>query len=77
MTTSELVASSIEALIEKYKHEITRDGDWWWGNDSVDINIHCPNDDGVYPAKSPVGMFPLYIPNDLGQVVTLAQEYYG
>lgn len=48
MTTSELVASSIEALIEKYKHEITRDGDWWWGNDSVDINIHCPNDDGVY-----------------------------
>ena len=35
------------------------------------------NDDGVYPAKSPVGMFPPYIPNDLGKVVNLAKEYYG
>ena len=35
------------------------------------------NDDGVYPAKSPVGMFPTYIPNDLGKVVNLAKEYYG
>jgi hypothetical protein len=35
------------------------------------------NDDGVYPAKSPVGMFPQYIPNDLGKVVNLAKEYYG
>lgn len=41
------------------------------------IREFVTNDDGVYPAKSPVGMFPLYIPNDLGQVVTLAQEYYG
>lgn len=35
------------------------------------------NDDGVYPAKSPVGMFPLYMPNDLALVVEGAREYYG
>lgn len=35
------------------------------------------NDDGVYPAKSPVGMFDeLYIPNDLGYVVAKANAYY-
>ena len=33
------------------------------------------NDDGVYPAKSPVGMFDgLYIPNDLGYVVKKSEE---
>ena len=41
------------------------------------IREFVTNDDGVYPAKSPVGMFPIYIPNDLGKVVTMAQEYYG
>lgn len=35
------------------------------------------NDDGIYPAKSPVGMFDLYIPNDLGLVVEKVAEYYG
>ena len=40
------------------------------------IREFVTNDDGVYPAKSPVGMFPLYIPNDLGLVVEKAQEYY-
>ena len=34
------------------------------------------NDDGVYPAKSPIGMFDLYIPNDLGLVVDKIAEYY-
>lgn len=35
------------------------------------------NDDGVYPAKSPVGMFDdLYIPNDLGYVVKKSEEFY-
>lgn len=34
------------------------------------------NDDGVYPAKSPVGMFDLYIPNDLGLVSQKVKEYY-
>lgn len=41
------------------------------------IREFVTNDDGVYPAKSPVGMFPLYIPNDLGAVVEIAKEYYG
>lgn len=35
------------------------------------------NDDGVYPAKSPIGMFDLYIPNDLGLVVRKISEYYN
>lgn len=41
------------------------------------IREFVTNDDGQYPAKSPVGMFPLYIPNDLGYVVEAAKEYYG
>lgn len=35
------------------------------------------NDDGIYPSKSPVGMFDLYIPNDLGLVVEKINEYYN
>lgn len=41
------------------------------------IRQFVTNDDGFYPAKSPVGMFPLYVPNDLGMVVECAKEYYG
>lgn len=41
------------------------------------IREFVTNDDGVYPAKSPVGMFPLCIPNDLGAVAEAAKEYYG
>lgn len=41
------------------------------------IREFVTNDDGVYPAKSPVGMFPLYIPNDLGYVVKTIEEYYN
>lgn len=33
------------------------------------------NHDGRYPAKSPVSMFPLYIPNDLGIVIEKIDEY--
>lgn len=34
------------------------------------------NNDGEYPAKSPIGLFPeLYIPNDLGIVVDLIDKY--
>lgn len=32
-------------LIEQYKHEIVRDGDWWHGIDGYDFNIHSPNED--------------------------------
>lgn len=41
------------------------------------IREFVTNDDGVYPAKSPIGMFDLYIPNDLGLVVDKIEEYYG
>ena len=33
------------------------------------------NNDGKYPAKSPIGMFDLEIPNDLGYVVDRIKEY--
>ena len=32
-------------LIAKYKHEIVRDGDWWYGTDTHSFNIHSPDDD--------------------------------
>ena len=36
------------------------------------------NNNGHYPAKSPMGMFnSLYIPNDLGAVSKGIDEYYG
>ena len=36
------------------------------------------NNDGTYPAKSPMEMFEdLYIPNDLGAVSKSIDEYYG
>jgi hypothetical protein len=41
------------------------------------IREFVTNDDGVYPAKSPIGMFDLYIPNDLGLVVDKVNEYYN
>ena len=31
-------------LIAKYKHEIVRDGDWWYGTDTHSFNIHSPDD---------------------------------
>ena len=40
------------------------------------IREFVTSDDGVYPAKSPIGMFDLYIPNDLGLVVDKIAEYY-
>jgi hypothetical protein len=41
------------------------------------IRQFVTNDDGVYPAKSPIGMFEeLYIPNDLGFVTEKVEEYY-
>jgi hypothetical protein len=42
------------------------------------IRQFVTNDDGVYPSKSPVGMFSdLYIPNDLGYVIDKVNEYYN
>lgn len=41
------------------------------------IREFVTNDDGIYPSKSPVGMFDLYIPNDLGFVVDKIDQYYN
>jgi hypothetical protein len=41
------------------------------------IREFVTNDDGIYPSKSPVGMFDLYIPNDLGFVVNRIEAYYN
>ena len=32
-------------LIAKYKDEIVRDGDWWYGIDEYSFNIHSLEDD--------------------------------
>lgn len=40
------------------------------------IREFVTNDDGVYPAKSPVGMLDLYVPNDLGYIVDAVKAYY-
>lgn len=42
------------------------------------IRRFVTNNDGTYPAKSPIGMFKdLYIPNDLGLVQDCFNVYYG
>lgn len=41
------------------------------------IREFVTNDDGVYPSKSPIGMFDLYIPNDLGFVIEKINSYYN
>lgn len=46
------------------------------GNDNKIQYQFVTNNDGKYPAKSPIGMFPdLYIPNDLGYVSELVNNY--
>ena len=47
MKTEEL-QRVVDQLIATYGHEITRDGDWWYGIDGYDFNIHTPEDDGHY-----------------------------
>lgn len=37
-----------DLLVKAYRDEITRDGDWWYGIDGHDFNIHTPEDDGHY-----------------------------
>jgi hypothetical protein len=44
--------------------------------DGDNVNyVFVTNKDGMYPAKSPVGMFEKQIPNDLGYVVDKINEY--
>jgi len=48
------------------------------GQDNKPKYSFVTNNDGQYPAKSPVGMFnDLYIPNDLGLVSQKINEYYS
>lgn len=55
-----------------------------YGKESFDekekksIRQFVTNNDGVYPAKSPIGMFEdLYVKNDLGTIIAKAKEYNG
>jgi len=48
-------------LIAKYKHEIVKDRDWWYGTDDYSFNIHSPDEDGwfhvnVYKVDPVTGM---------------------
>ncbi len=46
------------------------------GNDNRMMYQFVTNNDGQYPAKSPIGMFnELYIPNDLGVVSEIIDNY--
>ena len=47
MTNEELEKIAHE-LINQYKHEIVRDGDWWHGINEYSFNIHSPNDDDLF-----------------------------
>ena len=62
-TYAVVINVSSEEGIDKIVNEIT-------------IKDLLTNDDGMYPAKSPYGMFEeLYIPNDLGYVLARANAY--
>lgn len=48
------------------------------GSDNKMIYQYVTNNDGVYPARTPAGMFnETYIPNDLGLVSSKIDEYYN
>lgn len=64
-------------IVPEGKFEIVLYGKASFNNEEKkSIREFVTNDDGQYPAKSPVGMFDLYIPNDLGFVAEKALEYY-
>ena len=46
--TDEQLQQTANELIQKYKHEIVAEGDWWYGTDEHSFNIHCPDEDGWY-----------------------------
>jgi len=45
MTDLELQMTA-DDLIAKYKDEIVKDRDWWYGTDQYSFNIHSLNEDG-------------------------------
>jgi hypothetical protein len=73
---------SIGNMVDLYitpegKFEIVLYGKATYDNkEKKSIREFVTNDDGVYPAKSPVGMLDLYVPNDLGYIVDAVKAYY-
>jgi len=75
MTDLELQMTA-DDLIAKYKDEILKDCDWWYGTDTHSLNIHSPNEDGwfhinVYKVDPVTGM------DNYDQVIDLQQVYLG
>lgn len=46
--TDEQLTQFAQTLIEQYKYEIVRDGDWWHGIDGYSFNIHSPDDNDLF-----------------------------
>lgn len=46
--TNEELEKIAHDLIEKHKHEIVRDGDWWHGIKDYTFNIHSPDDNDLF-----------------------------
>ena len=44
MNTKELQLIA-DLLVKAHRDEIAREGDWWYGIDGHDFNIHSPDDD--------------------------------
>ena len=75
-------AKTVGKMVDQY---ITMEGKFdiiLYGTQEYDVKAKKPiknfvtNFDGRYPAKSPAGMFPIHISNDLGLVVDLINKYY-
>jgi len=43
--TNDQLQQFADGLIQQYRHEIVRDGDWWHGTDESSFNNPSPNDD--------------------------------
>jgi hypothetical protein len=50
MLTIEQLQKVASMLIKAYRAEIIKDGDWWFGIDDYDFNIHDSGDEqGLHP----------------------------
>ena len=63
-------------LFTKYKDEILKDCDWWYGTDTHSFNIHSPNEDGwfhinVYKVDPVTGM------DNYEYMINLEPIYFG
>ena len=74
---------SVGNMVDNYitpegKFEIVLYGKSYYSEElKKSVRVFVTNDDGVYPAKSPVDMFSdIYIPNDMGAVIKQVENYY-